>query len=118
MKIACGLSSWREEKWNLSSSGHHKGGPPVREKVACSELSQRVSQAQFLPVCFFRSLITKGLKMEARKEIEGFSSCCITCFSLQRKEHTPALKEDIMLSDPSRATLLPNTRCTIHCHQI
>lgn len=55
---------------------------------------ERVLKAQFLLVCFSRSLVTKGLQVEGRKEIEVvfFPLPLHQPASACRGKHTPALK--------------------------
>lgn len=72
MKITCNLCLLGKENWNLFSFGHCKRGPPLEKRWPTLNWHRGCCRHNFLPFCFFKSLITKELKMEEKEELEGF----------------------------------------------
>lgn len=114
MEIIHSLFSLGKGNWNLLSSGHQKRRLPVREKVACFELSQRVTIIDIIPACLFlQKFDNEGLKMEEGKKQKLFSSRCI---SLQREEHMRPRKARMPVLRPWEACVTAQLQGCHLCH--
>lgn len=77
-------------------------GPPWQRRSPASNWPERLLKAQFLLICFSRSLITKGCKVEGRREITVvfFPLLLYQLASACRAKHTPACKTCMSVFKP------------------